>query len=295
MKAVIVGSTSILGPALRSACSAVGVEVEVMDHPDVNLTLLDEVLSNLPEADWVIHCADFMDELEAEDQPRAAFAWHTGSCANLATACRRFKQKFMMISTHYVFDGKRPRPYGESNRPSPLNVFGASKYAAERAVRSVGGEYVVVRTSSLFGPNGTNLVDRLVTALVKAREPLRLPQDRQFSPTYTRHFAEALVHLLPLPARGLLHISASGACSPFELAREISARIGIQAPIEPVGTAALLDSFRWPVYSVLDNSQYEKLTGHRVPTWQDGLRDYFADYGIAAAPPAAAPAPAHDG
>jgi hypothetical protein len=46
---------------------------------------------------------------------------------------------FVHYSTDYVFDGSKPGAYTEGDEPGPLNIYGASKLAGERAVAAGGG------------------------------------------------------------------------------------------------------------------------------------------------------------
>ena len=100
------------------------------------------------------------------------------------------------LSTDYVFDGRAKLPYPERAPTSPLSIYGASKLSGEKALRSSGAHYVIVRTQSLFGVHGPNFVKTISKKLLESTEPLRVVDDQIMSPTFTGHLAEALVLLV---------------------------------------------------------------------------------------------------
>ncbi|KAG0755802.1 hypothetical protein G6F22_020495 [Rhizopus arrhizus] len=46
-------------------------------------------------------------------------------------------------SSDYVFDGEKQDPYVETDVPAPLNAYGRSKLAGERAVQAMNAEHLV--------------------------------------------------------------------------------------------------------------------------------------------------------
>ncbi|NCC53783.1 MAG: dTDP-4-dehydrorhamnose reductase, partial [Spartobacteria bacterium] len=52
--------------------------------------------------------------------------------------------------------------------------------------------------------------------------------------------------------------------------------------VQPIVSADLNQPAKRPAYSVLDNWRFRMWTGHRMPTWQQGLATYLNEegYGI---------------
>jgi dTDP-4-dehydrorhamnose reductase len=125
--------------------------------------------------------------------------------------------KLVHLSTNYVFDGRRDEPYGEDDLPNPRSTCALTKLAGEHAALAYGEDALVVRGAGLYGKNGSaskggNFVERMV-ARAKDRRALRMVADQRLQPTYTADLARSLIDAVDAGASGLLHLTASGACS----------------------------------------------------------------------------------
>ena len=95
---------------------------------------------------------------DAEAQSELAYAINATAPGVLAEEARKSGAMLVHYSTDYVFDGSKPGAYTEDDEPAPLNVYGASKLAGERAVAAAGGRFLVLRTSWVYGANGNNFL-----------------------------------------------------------------------------------------------------------------------------------------
>jgi len=277
MKVVVLGAKGMLGSDLVAACLDQGMQTIGYDLDELDITDFHAVRKRLPLADWVINCAAYTRVDEAETNRDAAYDINAEGARHVARTCAKKRMKTVYISTDYVFDGNRRRPYLEQDQTNPLNVYGASKLAGEKAVRSEGGEYLLVRTQSLFGAKGRNFVRAIIEKLERSDEPLRVVEDQVTAPTYTRHLADAILRLLRVQASGIVHVTASQECTWHQFAQAIAERVKPGASILPVGSAELNLPAARPPYAVLDNRRYRLLTGHRMPTWAEGLDAYLRE------------------
>ena len=62
------------------------------------------------------------------------------------------------ISTDYVFDGRKNKPYTPFDAPNPLNVYGESKLAGEKYIQWLLNKFYIVRTGGLYGRGDNNFV-----------------------------------------------------------------------------------------------------------------------------------------
>lgn len=214
----------------------------------------------------VINCAAYTNVDGAETDPEAAHAVNVDGARNVAQAAARV----VFVSTDYVFDGTKREPYVESDPTGPLQEYGHSKLAGERATAEANENHLVVRASWLFGAGGKNFVETML-ALGRERDELRVVDDQVGCPTFTGHLAEALVELATGDERGVLHVAGAGSCSWFEFAREIFERAGLDSDLRPCATEEFPRPARRPANSVLASER----GAPRLAAWQDGLDAYL--------------------
>jgi len=283
MKVFVAGSDGMLASDLipvleRSHCVIKG------DLPDFDVTYADSVSIRLHEVrpDAVINCAAYTAVDKAEEESDLAYAVNCKGVENLANACRQSGSRLIHISTDYVFDGKANRPYHEDDAPNPQNVYGKSKLAGEERIKEIMEDYLIVRTSWLYGRHGGNFVNT-ISSLAKERKALSVVFDQAGSPTYTKDLSVAIKKLLEKSASGIYHFSNEGVCSWYDFACEIVRQMEINnipfqvRKISPVLSGEFPKPAARPAYSVLDKTRYKKATSEEIPHWRDGLERYFRE------------------
>jgi dTDP-4-dehydrorhamnose reductase len=227
-------------------------------------------------ADVVINCAAWTDVDGAESSADAAHAINAIGARNVARAAAISGAWIVQISTDYVFDGAKRSPYVESDLPSPLSVYGASKLAGEREVAEGSPErHTIARTSWLFGTQG-HCFPATIMRLAAERDELTVVDDQVGCPTFTGHLAKALVNLIDAPALpvGIVHLAAIGSCSWYELASEVVASAGLTCELRAGDTADLARPAPRPAYSVLATERGDIVP--RLPDWREGLAQYMS-------------------
>ena len=73
------------------------------------------------------------------------------------------------LSTDYVFDGKKQGAYIESDPVAPQGVYGRSKLEGELAVAEANPKHIVLRTSWVYSPFGSNFVRTMLRLAAAAR------------------------------------------------------------------------------------------------------------------------------
>jgi dTDP-4-dehydrorhamnose reductase len=279
---LVTGAAGMLGAALLPALAAAGHEVLGLDQADGDVTRLEAIERPAREfrPDWIAHLAAWTDVDGCErDEARAFLVNETGS-RHAALAAAAAGAGVLAVSTDYVFDGATATPRREFDLPAPLNVYGRSKLAGERAARAANPRTIVVRTAWLYGPGGRNFVDTIL-AKAAAGEPLRVVDDQRGSPTATTDLAPALAALLALGEPGTFHVTNAGECSWHELACEACRLAGLPVAIGRLSTAELARPARRPAYSVLSNAWFARVTGRTLPHWRDALARHLARAGAA--------------
>ena len=280
MKVTIIGFRGMLGLDLVTTCEKAGFECAVFDLPEMDVTDYESVATQIPETDVVINCAAYTRVDDAETHREEAFAVNAEGARNVARAARRREARLIHVSTDYIFDGTKSKPYTERDTPCPLNLYGASKLAGEKAVRAEGGRFLIVRTQSLYGVHGRNFVKSIVQKLKNGEEPLRVVSDQVSAPTYTVHLTDAIIRLLKIRKNGIVHVASSHECSWFDFASAIVARVKPGVRIEPILASQLSRPAVRPAYSVLDKRRYTTWTKHVMPSWEEGLVEYLKAEGL---------------
>lgn len=149
-----------------------------------------------------------------------------------------------------------------------------SKLAGEVLARRICRRTYVVRSAWLIGHRRGNYVDRVLD-MADHDGIVRMATDQQESPTYTLHLAEAVEKLCQTGAYGTYHITNSGACTRLEFAAFVLETAGRNEEVEELEDARLKRQADRPCRTVLDCRLFELVTGHNMPHWRDGIREYF--------------------
>jgi dTDP-4-dehydrorhamnose reductase len=238
--------------------------------------LKDEAEGQVREAkpDVIVHTAAFTDVDGAEREPGQAMAVNVEGTRRVARAAVAVGARLIVLSTDYVFDGNKHRPYLEDDEPHPLNVYGRSKLEAERRAMSVCPDALIVRTAWLYGPQGKNFV-KTIMRLAAEQPVLRVVSDQRGSPTHAGDLAEALLRMLTLDLRGVVHAAGAGDCTWHEFAQTIVGMMGRPIPVHPISTGEALRPAARPAYSVLANRRLAE-RGITLPHWKDALAHFMA-------------------
>jgi dTDP-4-dehydrorhamnose reductase len=258
-----------------------------LDAPDGIGAILDR---DRPET--VVHAAAWTDVDGAARDPALAMARNGTATGVLATACATRGIDLVVVSTNEVFDGRRTdgRGYSPDDEPAPLNPYGASKLAGERAAAkayagpSRSGALGIVRTAWLFGPPGNDFPAKILAAAERSRaaaEPLRVVADEIGSPTYTHDLAEGIVELIGGAAvAGVHHIVNAGGASRADWARDLLRRASALAPAARLDVEVVdVPASTWarastpPAWGVLAPTPLPG--GEPLRPWQMAMADYL--------------------
>lgn len=274
MRILLTGAAGMLAQTARAEFEARGHQVDALDRVALDVTdpaAVDDAVRAL-RPDAVLQCAAYTRVDDAEREEPEAHRINAVATAHLARACRAAGARLVYPSTDYVFDGRATAPYTTDAPTAPLGAYGRSKLAGEAAARRA-GEWLVVRTSWLYGAGGKNFVD---TILERARQggALRVVADQRGAPTWTGDLARVIAGLLEQRApSGVYHATNQGETTWYGLAMEALRLAGVEAEVTPVTTAEFPRPAPRPAYSVLDCAATEAIVGE-IPGWREGLATY---------------------
>jgi dTDP-4-dehydrorhamnose reductase len=188
----------------------------------LDITNLSEVLSlfNKLKPHMVIHTASETNVDKCETQKEQAWRINVEGTRNIAFACSKVGAKLVYISTDYVFDGEKGN-YTEQDKPNPINYYGVTKFEGESQVVQHCKNYVILRTSVLYGwhPWKQNFVTWVINSLKQNKE-LTVVEDHYNTPTLADNLAEMALEAVQKDLRGLYHASGSQRISRYEFAKQ---------------------------------------------------------------------------
>ena len=226
----------------------------------------------------IINCAAYTDVNRAESDEALCRAINASGPGNLARAARRNDASLIHISTEYVFDGRNPAGYAESDRRHPLSAYGRTKREGEDRVRRSGCKGVIIRTSWLYSPFGKNFVKTMLR-LGAEKSEVGVVRDQVGSPTYARDLAEAILTILDRigERRGeLYHFTNGGVCSWAGFAETIMREAGLPCSVKPITTAEYPTPAVRPACSILSKEKIVRDFGIAIRPWEASLRECLA-------------------
>ena len=223
---------------------------------------------------------------KAESEPAAAYRLNRDVPGALARACAAAGVPLVHFSTDYVFDGRKPAPYVETDAVNPINVYGASKAAGEAEVLAAGGPAIVLRTAWLFSAFGANFIKTMLR-LAGTRDEIGVVADQLGRPTWAQDCARgslrALKALMDGEVRGaeLFHLSGSGDATIADWAEAIfaesAARGGPSSRVRRITTAEYPTPARRPANSRLDCGKMIRTLNWPMRDWREGLCACFEE------------------
>lgn len=283
MRMLVAGREGQLARALRAQAGP-DLEVIALGRPDLDLARPESLAAGVARArpDIVVNAAAYTMVDKAETEEALATTINGAAAGALAVASAQLGVPVVQISTDYVFDGTKSTPYVESDPLAPLNAYGRSKLAGERAVAAANPRHAILRTSWVYDGEGRNFLKTMLR-LAETRDEIGVVADQIGAPSYAPDIAEAAVavarHLVAdgdARRAGVFHMSGAGETSWAGFAQEIfrlSAEAGgPSAVVRAIATADYPTPALRPVNSRLNCDRLAATHGARLPDWRDALR-----------------------
>lgn len=295
---LITGTNGQVGFELQRRLAGLG-QVIAVGRDELDLFDPDAIRRAVREAkpDLIVNAAAYTAVDRAESEPELALAINGVAPGVLAEEAKRLGAVLIQYSTDYVFDGSKAAPYTEDDEPRPINVYGRTKLAGERAIQAVDVPHLILRTSWIYGARGNNFL-LTILRLAKERDELAIVDDQIGAPTWSRAIAAAtggiLAHLgYGQPAfrdacagkRGNYNLTAAGQTSWHGFAAAILANTASARPgqsvfaldhvpvLKPITTEQYPLPAPRPRNSVLSHAKLQRAFGVVMPDWKSSLAD----------------------
>jgi dTDP-4-dehydrorhamnose reductase len=285
MKVLITGAGGQLGYELARSAPR---EVEIISRGRPALDITDPVAIEREmcraRPDVLINAAAYTAVDRAESEPGRAFAVNAEGARSLAASAARHGARLIHLSTDFVFDGAKGRPYLPDDAARPESVYGASKLEGERFVEAeTNGEAVIVRTAWVYSAYGHNFVKTMLR-LMRERESVGVVADQVGTPTWAKGLAMAVWGIMARPGlRGVYHWTDAGVASWYDFAVAVQEEalalglLGRRIPVRPIRTRDYPTPAKRPAYSVLDKTASWEALSCEVLHWRAALRSMLCE------------------
>lgn len=283
MRIAVTGSAGRVGRQLVRAARARGHDVLALARPEFDILDPDQ-LGALPgwAPNVVVNAAAWTDVDGCTRDPSRAMRVNGEAPGPLAAESARIGALTVQLSTNQVFDGAAIEPYTEDAPPSPINAYGESKAAGERAVAKNNRRHLIVRTAWIYGPGKPDFPTKIREAARRATaagEALRIVDDEFGNPTPAAGLAEAMVlameRVIASGGPTILHLAGEPAASRYEWAVEILRADGTPARVERISRKDYARPSNTPERAVLSTALSRSL-GIPPLAWRESKTDLVA-------------------
>ena len=287
MRLYVIGTQGQVARSLREAATRDNdIVFRCAQRPDVDLLRPGSIAQALVDfrPDIVVNPAAYTVVDKAESEPDQAFAVNRDGAGAVAAAAASHGAPVIHFSTDYVFDGTKDAPYVESDPVNPRSVYGRSKLEGELAVAAANPRHIVLRTSWVYAPFGTNFA-RTMLRLAAERDELRVVDDQIGCPTYAPDIAAATIAIAKKVISegwnpqfaGTTHLAGPDALTWYAFANDIvrgaALRGGRSVPINPIATSDYPTPAVRPANSRLSTARLASVFGVGLPPLEHSLRD----------------------
>lgn len=233
--------------------------------------------------DVIVNAAAYTAVDKAESEQALAFLVNHKSVEALARSARLCGALLVHYSTDYVFTGLGDTPWREDDPVGPINVYGQSKLAGERAIEDAGCRNLIFRTSWVYASRGGNF-PRTMLRLAAERESLSVIDDQYGAPTGADLIADVTAHAIREVLRnpslsGTYHLSASGETTWYQYAAFVLRQAVVDGLIlkvtadslKAVSTNAYPIPAKRPANSRLDTRKLQTALHLKLPDWRLGV------------------------
>ncbi|MFA9189964.1 dTDP-4-dehydrorhamnose reductase [Flavobacterium sp. FZUC8N2.13] len=274
-KILVTGANGQLGSELRVLSKGSNFEWVFTDYQELDLCDLKNLEASIAaiHPQIIINCAAHTGVDKAESEFELSDVLNHQSVAIMAQWSQANDCQLVHVSTDYVFDGNSAVALTEDAPTNPINVYGITKLAGEKACMQNNPDAIIIRTSWVYSSFGNNFV-KTMSRLMQERDSLNVVNDQIGSPTYAADLAQAIITILTHNTwqAGIYNFSNEGEISWFEFALAIQEIGGFDCEISGIPSSAYPTPAKRPAFSLLDKNKIKATFGVVVPHYKESLR-----------------------
>lgn len=201
---------------------------------------------------------------------------NTKAVEQMAQLCETFHARFIHLSTDFVFDGNTDRLYTEDDIPLPVNYYGLTKLAGEKAVALHCSDYAIARVVIIYGkalPGQHGNIFQLVANKLRGGETIWVVSDQWRTPTFVGDISVGVERLLTVPVNGIFHICGKDHISIAEIAYRVADYLQLdRSLIYPVTTEEMGEATPRPRNSGLSIEKARRILGYEPCSIEEGMK-----------------------
>jgi len=220
----------------------------------------------------VINAVAYLTIDQSEESPDISFKSNTLLPRYLAHLSNTHNFILINFSTDAVFNDDKKDYYIESDKPSPLNMYGMTKYGGDCMIQSISKKFYVIRIPVLFGDSYKNdqFVEKMLQNMKNGKKEMKIANDVISSPTYSVDVAHKIKEIIENDyTYGVYHVANYGKASLYDLISEIVYILNIDIKI-------VKGSFKDFQYIGRKNT-FTPLTSEKIKrlrSWKEAVKDY---------------------
>lgn len=281
-KIAIIGANGQLGSDIYLSLKE-NYNVIPLIHKDIEITQLYSINSCLSKIhpDIIINTAAYHDLDKCEKYPEKAFLVNGIGTRNLSIWCKGNDCILVHISTDYVFDGQKSKPYIENDCTRPLNTYGITKLTGEFYISSILEKYIIIRTTGLYGTHpcrgksSKNFI-AMFLELIENKKIVEFGGEEICTPTSTENLAKQIKIIIKTNEFGIFHATSEGFCSWFEFGEEIIKQTKSKTKLVKRERKESASNIILPKYTILENKHLNGLGINRMLDWKAALSEYLS-------------------
>jgi dTDP-4-dehydrorhamnose reductase len=275
-KILITGANGQLGSELKLLSNRYSqFDWVFTDWQELDLCDLENLTKNISAINphIIINCAAHTAVDKAESEVHLSDVLNHQSVDLMAKWSHENDCQFIHISTDYVFDGNSSTALTERATTNPINVYGVTKLAGEKACLQQNPNAIIIRTSWVYSSFGNNFV-KTMSRLMQERDSLNVVNDQIGSPTYAADLAQAIMTIISYPnwEAGIYNFSNEGEISWYEFALAIQEIGGFECKISGIASSNYPTPAKRPMFSLLDKTKIKTIYGVEVPEYKESLK-----------------------
>lgn len=292
MRIVLLGKNGRVGTGLYPTLENLG-DIFAFDSSslDINDALRVETTLRDIRPHMIINAAAYTPVDKAETQPNIAIQVNAIAPKILAEVSKSIRAILIHFSTSYVFDGANAIPYKEYDMPNPINVYGKSKLAGEKAIQDTGCAFLILRTNWVYSIHGDNFLTKILSLSRQSRKII-IVSDQIGSPTWVGTLADITSKIISSyeisnfndfqKYKGIYHVTDLGSVSPLEWAQAIL-RIDpdrgsqITETLQSALSSEFTRSARRPLFSALNCGKIQRNFNVSLQNWEERLKIAMKD------------------